>query len=109
MSGQYARLPDSKRNELIDNYRNGIIDPNYEVIPSKTTTGRVSYIFDILTREHPLVRPTGPIPYNRRKKVGVGSAVDCGNGVEPGYRRTINGRQLSRGAFPCGHVLFVTD
>lgn len=40
MSGQYARLPDSKRNELIDNYRNGIIDPNYEVIPSKTTTGR---------------------------------------------------------------------
>ena len=57
----------------------------------------VSYIFDILTREHPLDRPTGPIPYNRRKKVGVGSVVDCGNGVDPGYRRTINGRQLSRG------------
>ena len=40
MSGQYVRLPDSKRNELIANFQAGITDPNYEVIPSKTTVGR---------------------------------------------------------------------
>lgn len=40
MSGQYVRLPDSKRNELIANFNNGITDPNYEVIPSKTTIGK---------------------------------------------------------------------
>ena len=40
MSGQFVRLKDSERNALIENYRNGIVDPNYEVIPSKTTTGK---------------------------------------------------------------------
>ena len=40
MSGQYVRLPDSKRNELIANFQAGITDPNYEVIPSKTTVGK---------------------------------------------------------------------
>lgn len=40
MSGQFVRLKDSERNALIENFRNGITDPNYEVIPSKTTTGK---------------------------------------------------------------------
>ena len=40
MSGQYVRLPDSKRNELIAKFHDGVIDPDYEVIPSKNTTGR---------------------------------------------------------------------
>ena len=35
-----SRLPNSKRNALIDDFHNGIEDPNYEVIPSKTTKGR---------------------------------------------------------------------
>ena len=35
MSGQYVRLPDSKRNELISKFNKGIIDPDYEVIPSR--------------------------------------------------------------------------
>ena len=34
-----SRLPNSKRNALIDDFHNGIEDPNYEVIPSKTTKG----------------------------------------------------------------------
>ena len=40
MSGQYVRLPDSKRNELISKFNKGVIDPDYEVIPSKNTEGR---------------------------------------------------------------------
>ena len=35
-----SRLPASKRNALIDDFHNGIQDPDYEVIPSKTTKGR---------------------------------------------------------------------
>ena len=34
------RLADSKRNELIANYMEGKEDPDYEVIPSKTTKGK---------------------------------------------------------------------
>ena len=33
------RLADSKRNELIANFMEGKEDPEYEVIPSKTTKG----------------------------------------------------------------------
>ena len=40
MSGQYVRLPDSKRNELIAKFHDGVIDPDYEVIPSKNTQGK---------------------------------------------------------------------
>ncbi len=35
-----SRLPISKRNALIDDYHNGIENPDYEVIPSKTTKGK---------------------------------------------------------------------
>ena len=34
------RLVDSKRNELIANFMEGKEDPEYEVIPSKTTKGK---------------------------------------------------------------------
>ena len=35
-----SRLPISKRNAIIDDFHNGIQDPDYEVIPSKNTKGR---------------------------------------------------------------------
>ena len=35
-----SRLPDSKRNALIADFQEGIINEDYEVIPSKTTKGR---------------------------------------------------------------------
>ena len=35
-----SRLPISKRNAIIDDFHNGIQDPDYEVIPSKHTKGR---------------------------------------------------------------------
>lgn len=35
-----SRLPISKRNAIIDDFHNGIQDPDYEVIPSKTTKGK---------------------------------------------------------------------
>ena len=53
MSGQYVRLPDSKRNELIAKFHNGVIDPNFEVIPSKNTEGR----YTIRKRKVPLPVP----------------------------------------------------
>ena len=53
MSGQYVRLPDSKRNELISKFNKGIIDPDYEVIPSKNTEGR----YTIRRRKVPLPVP----------------------------------------------------
>ena len=53
MSGQYVRLPDSKRNELISKFHNGVVDPNYEVIPSKNTEGR----YTIRKRKVPLPVP----------------------------------------------------
>ena len=56
MSGQYVRLPDSKRNELISKFNNGIIDPDYEVIPSKNTEGR----YTIRRRKVPLPVPDQP-------------------------------------------------
>ena len=34
------RLPDSKRNELIADFQEGKVDPDYEVIPSKTQKGK---------------------------------------------------------------------
>ena len=36
----YQRLPDSKRNELIAEFNEGKINPDYEVIPSKTQKGK---------------------------------------------------------------------
>ena len=36
----YARLPDSKRNELIAEYNEGKINPEYEVIPNKNQKGK---------------------------------------------------------------------
>ena len=54
MSGQYVRLPDSKRNELISKFHNGVVDPNYEVIPSKNTEGR----YTIRKRKVPLPVPS---------------------------------------------------
>ena len=54
MSGQYVRLRDSKRNELIANFQEGIMDPEYEVIPNKTTKGK----YTIRKRKVPL--PTEP-------------------------------------------------
>ena len=53
MSGQYVRLPDSKRNELISKFNKGVIDPDYEVIPSKNTEGR----YTIRRRKVPLPVP----------------------------------------------------
>ena len=53
MSGQYVRLPDSKRNELIAKFHDGVIDPDYEVIPSKNTQGR----YTIRRRKVPLPVP----------------------------------------------------
>ena len=50
MSGQYVRLRDSKRNELIANFQEGIMDPEYEVIPNKTTKGK----YTIRKRKVPL-------------------------------------------------------
>ena len=50
MSGQYVRLRDSKRNELIANFQEGIQDPEYEVIPNKTTKGK----YTIRKRKVPL-------------------------------------------------------
>ena len=35
-----SRLAISKRNAIIDDFHNGIQDPDYEVIPSKTTKGK---------------------------------------------------------------------
>ena len=34
------RLPDSKRNEIIANFNEGKLDPDYEVIPSQTQKGK---------------------------------------------------------------------
>ena len=56
MSGQYVRLPDSKRNELISKFNKGVVDPDYEVIPSKNTEGR----YTIRKRKVPL-----PVPDNQ--------------------------------------------
>ena len=53
MSGQYVRLPDSKRNELIAKFHDGVVDPDYEVIPSKNTQGR----YTIRRRKVPLPVP----------------------------------------------------
>lgn len=36
----YQRLPDSKRNELIAEFNEGKVNPDYEVIPSKTQKGK---------------------------------------------------------------------
>ena len=36
----YQRLPDSKRNEIIANFNEGKIDPDYEVIPNKNQKGK---------------------------------------------------------------------
>lgn len=37
---EYQRLPDSKRNEIIADFNEGKINPDYEVIPSKTQKGK---------------------------------------------------------------------
>jgi hypothetical protein len=40
MSQNYDRLKISERNRIIENYRNGTPDPNYDVIPNKTQEGK---------------------------------------------------------------------
>ena len=64
MSGQYVRLPDSKRNELISKFNKGVIDPDYEVIPSKNTEGR----YTIRKRKVQLPVPDQPTDENQNQE-----------------------------------------
>ena len=52
-----SRLPASKRNALIDDFHNGIEDPDYEVIPSKTTKGRYTVRKRKQDSEHDVENP----------------------------------------------------
>ena len=60
---EYQRLPDSKRNELIAEFNEGKINPDFEVIPSKTQKGK----YTVRRRKVPLpsnenVQNTPPVP-----------------------------------------------
>ena len=48
-----SRLPISKRNALIADYNDGKVDPDYEVIPSKTTKGK----YTVRKRKQSIVPP----------------------------------------------------
>ena len=56
-----SRLPASKWNALIDDFHNGIEDPDYEVIPSKTTKGRYTVRKRKQESEHEVENPTEPM------------------------------------------------
>jgi hypothetical protein len=57
-----SRLPDSQRNGLIEDFRNGIIDPNFEVIPNPKVNGKYT------VRRRKVALPTGEVPKEEPKQ-----------------------------------------
>ena len=60
-----SRLPISKRNAIIDDFHNGIEDPDYEVIPSKTTKGK----YTVRKRKHEPVEEANEEPAVENKEI----------------------------------------
>ena len=60
-----SRLPISKRNAIIDDFHNGIEDPDYEVIPSKTTKGK----YTVRKRKHEHVEEPNEEPAVENKEI----------------------------------------
>ena len=76
------RLADSKRNELIANFMEGKEDPEYEVIPSKTTKGK----YTVRKRKVNLpVEEEPPAPPKEEKKEEVPVEENEEGEADPGY------------------------
>ena len=76
------RLADSKRNELIVNFMEGKEDPEYEVIPSKTTKGK----YTVRKRKVNLpVEEESPAPPKEEKKEEVPVEENEEGEADPGY------------------------
>ena len=59
-----SRLAISKRNAIIDDFHNGIQDPDYEVIPSKTTKGKYTVRkrkAEVVDTEEPKIEHEEPV------------------------------------------------